>query len=107
MPWYSLAETNLTLAALAAAVLIADSASGQVCWVQYEVFNKDRKVAGPVNKECGRPADTGSAPFGNWGVETETSPRKDGFQFAGWCHDSYVCDNDGHCWTACGDDWYE
>ena len=41
------------------------------CPIQYEVFNKDRKVPGPVNEEYGLPGEANSAPFGNLGVETE------------------------------------
>ena len=71
------------------------------------MFNKDRKVPGPVNEECGLPGEGNSAPFGNWGVETETSGRKNGLQFAGWCRDKTVCDNNGDYWVACRDRWYE
>ncbi len=73
------------------------------------MWNKDRKVVGPVNEECGRPGDTGSAPFGNWGVETETSSREDGFQFAGWCRDHTACktNDPDDCSVMCRDKWYE
>ena len=35
------------------------------------------------------------------------SGRKGGFQFAGWCCNKTVCDNDGDCSVACEDRWYE
>lgn len=96
------------LMAMAMALFVVGSALGQVCHISYETKNRDRKVPGPVNEECGLSGgEVNSAPFGNWGVETETSARKDGYQFAGWCREKYVCDNEGECKRACRDRWYE
>ena len=78
----------------------------QDCEVDFSVFNKDRYVYGPVDAEC----DTGgphSAPFGNWGVKTETSDKEDGNQFQGWCRNRYLCDNNNTCKRHCTDAWYE
>jgi len=60
---------------------------------------------GPVDAEC--PNFLHSAPFGNWGVTSNFGKKQDGHQFDGWCHDAYVCDNDGNCGTVCRDGWYE
>lgn len=48
-----------------------------------------------------------TAPFGNWGVDTESSGRRDGHQFQGWCHNRRLCDNNGDCDDYCEDDWHE
>ena len=45
--------------------------------------NKERRVPGPVNTECGS-GPGHSAPWGNWGVDSNFGSRIDGFQFAGW-----------------------
>ena len=82
-----------------------------ICEVKFSVLNTDRYVYGPVETEC--PGGIHSAPFGNWGVKTETSDKKDGHQFDGWCHDHRVINESvppgvrGRYKTYCGDDWYE
>ena len=78
--------------------------------LDYETQNKSRKVRGPVaNIECGLPREFSTAPFGNWGVETETSRRYDGHQFQGWCQRTYACHTNDptECTTYCNDNWYE
>ena len=84
-----------------------------ICEVHFSVLNTDRYVYGPVETECAT-FWFHSAPFGNWGVKTETSDKKDGHQFDGWCHDKVVLVNEsvppgvrGRYKTYCGDDWYE
>lgn len=77
----------------------------QVCEIEFSVFNKDRYVYGPVATECSEWPH--SAPFGNWGVKTETSDKEDGHQFDGWCHSKFLCDNNDDCDWHCTDLWYE
>ena len=64
---------------------------------------------GSVKQECGAAqGHVNTPPFGNWCVETESTLRKDGHQFQGWCNDaSDLCDNIGECRDYSGDDWYE
>ena len=97
------------LAASAAFLLLAAQASAAgVCRIQYETKNKSRYVHGPVDVECGfSSGEIHTAPFGNWGVETESSGRRDGNQFQGWCRWDELCDNDGDCSTYCKDTWYQ
>ncbi len=84
-----------------------------VCQISYSGLNKARKVMGPVATECGHdgawppPGFPHSVPFGNWGVTSNIGHKIDGHQFNGWCHNSWVCDNDGNCDTHCQDGWYE
>lgn len=85
---------------------IAWKGEAQVCTISYSVFNKDRYVHGPINTECST-SGAHSAPFGNWGVNTESSDRKDGRQFEGWCSYRRLCDNNGKCKRYCEDGWYE
>jgi hypothetical protein len=77
----------------------------QVCTLSVTGLNRSRIVYGDVNVECGR--DIHSAPFGNWGVSSNVGKTQDGHQFDGWCHNHYVCDNQGNCQTSCRDGWYE
>ena len=51
------------------------------CQVRLRYYNRNRHVHGPVGTECG-PGH--SPPWGNWGVDSNASWRRDGFQFAGW-----------------------
>ena len=85
---------------------LAPQAIGQECEIDYEVKNSSRYVYGPVNEECGD-GEPHSVPFGNWGVDTESSDRKDGNQFQGWCKYRYLCDNNDDCSTHCQDPWYQ
>lgn len=78
----------------------------QICVIGYSVFNKDRHVHGPINNECSS-GGLHSAPFGNWGVDTESSDLHDGRQFEGWCKYRRLCDNNGDCKLYCKDQWYE
>ena len=68
--------------------LFADVARGQHCAVEVSGLNKDRKVSGPVSVECGG-LGFHSAPFGNWGVDSNHGDREDGHQFQGWCRNLY------------------
>lgn len=87
----------------------APQAHAQDCEIEFSVFNKDRYVYGPVATECGGGVwpFKHSAPFGNWGVKTETSDKEDGNQFQGWCRNRYLCDNNNRCKRHCTDAWYE
>ena len=97
---------QLTIAAMALWLTTQALASG-VCEIQYEYKNRDRYVHGPVNVECGFPHEVHTAPFGNWGVDTESSDRRDGHQFQGWCQDRELVDNEGGRSKYCKDDWYQ
>lgn len=77
-----------------------------VCRIEYSILNKDRYVYGGVDNECST-RGLHSAPFGNWGVDSELSDRVDGRQFEGWCKNRYICDRNGTCKTHCSDSWYE
>ena len=61
-----------------------------------------------MNTEC-RIGELNGPPFGNWGVETDTTRRKDGHQFQGWCTKHQVCDDDdpGDCTTYCKGTWFQ
>lgn len=94
---------------VALAVALAVQSHGRVCEIVYEMQNKDPKVRGPVaNIECGLPQETSTAPFGNWGIETESS-RRYRHQFQGWCHNTERCytNDPTKCKTYCKKDWYE
>ena len=63
----------------------AVSAHAERCIVDLVLLNRDRRVAGDIEAECG--GDGHSAPFGNWGVSFnfhQALGRKDRFQFSGW-----------------------
>lgn len=103
-------KRKVALIAFAAVLGLTAQARGQVCEIEYEMQNKARKVRGPVaNIECGLPQETSTAPFGNWGIETESSRRRDGHQFQGWCHNTEGCytNDTSDCKTYCKKDWYE
>ena len=100
-------KSTVVLAASAAFLLLADLAlAGGICNVRYVTKNKSRYVHGPVDEECGI-SEPNSPPFGNWGVETESTERSDGQQFQGWCHNQWLTDNDGNTEKYCKDGWYE
>jgi uncharacterized protein (TIGR03437 family) len=86
-------------------LLLALDAAGQVCRVSVSGINRNRRVIGGVNVEC--PVTLHTVPFGNWGVTSNFGQKVNGNQFQGWCHDSFVCDNNGNCNTSCQDGWYE
>ena len=83
------------------------------CQLSHSGLNQNRKVMGPVATECESegwwPPIPHSVPFGNWGVTSNVGHKIDGHQFNGWCHNSWVCDNNGDCDTHCTDwrGWYE
>lgn len=56
------------------------------CEIVATFYNKDRRVPGPVNQECGLTIHNYWAPdgFGNWGVDSSYGTRHDTYQFAGW-----------------------
>ncbi|MXY68380.1 MAG: hypothetical protein F4Y47_07450 [Acidobacteriia bacterium] len=95
---------------VAQAVALAVQSHGQVCEIEYQMQNKYRKVRGPVaNIESGLPQEPSTAQFGDWGIETESSRRRDGQQFQGWCHNTerrYTYDPT-KCNAYCKQDWYE
>ena len=94
----------LALALGAAPQLYAQAGHTGICEVRYKVWNKDRYVYGPVNAECG---GIHSAPFGNWGVRTESTNKHDGHQFDGWCRNRILCDNNNRCKQHCIASWYQ
>ena len=62
----------------------ATLAYAQRCVVDVVVLNRNRKVTGDVNVECGR---IHSKPFGNWGAIVRAfggHRLRDGYQFSGW-----------------------
>lgn len=83
--------------------LVPDSA-GQVCTLSIGGLNRLRRVTGSIHAEC---PGIHTAPFGNWGATSNFGQRRNGHQFDGWCHNSYVCDNWGNCRVDCTDGWYE
>lgn len=102
-------EAALLLLALglsAAPPAYAQADETGTCEVQYSFENKDRYVYGPIDNECSS-GGVHSAPFGNWGVQTESSDKKDGRQFEGWCRNRILCDNNNRCKRYCTDSWYE
>ena len=85
----------------------ASDAGAQVCRLSVAGLNRARRVMGPIAAECPGPGVIHTAPFGNWGVTSNFGRVQNGHQFQGWCHDTYVCDNEGNCRTDCDDGWYE
>lgn len=81
---------------------------GQVCTVNFQLWNRDREVNGEVNAECA--PGFHSTTWGNWGVNSNWGSREDGHQFQGWCHDqlmpngSQVCDDGWYEWNSCTQD---
>ena len=77
--------TSLVLAfALATAGVPVQASDEQTCVIVLTGQNRNRTVAGAVNVECG--GDGHSAPFGNWGVDSNYGNRTDTDQFSGWKH---------------------
>ena len=74
-----------SLAAAASVLLIVplEHVSAQVdsCIFRATFKNNTRRVPGAVNTEC---SWIHSPPWGNWGVDSGYSSRRDGYQFAGW-----------------------
>ncbi len=58
----------------------------EACVVVLTGQNRYRKVAGMVNVECGYPNEIHTAPWGNWGVQSNYGNIKDTDQFRGWKH---------------------
>lgn len=55
------------------------------CEIVFTFYNKDRRVPGPVNQECGWTLhNTPPRGFGNWGVDSNYGARTNAHQFAGW-----------------------
>lgn len=86
-------------------LVLAGTASAQVCRLSVAGVNRNRRVMGPVSAEC--PFSVHSVPFGNWGVTSPFGLKIDGRQFEGWCNNTRVCDNNGNCSVQCRDGWYE
>ena len=68
----------------------------EACVVVLKGQNRNRTVAGAVNKECGVIHD---APWGNWGVNSNYGPVYDGDQFKGWKPKGVQ-----HQWNSCTTD---
>lgn len=51
------------------------------CTADLAFYNLNRRIHGEVNVECG---GIHSAPYGNWGVNSNYGGREDGHQFPGW-----------------------
>lgn len=70
---------------IALAATFASPAAAQwpmpACRVTVSLENQLRRVTGTVMEEC---PGIHSAPFGNWGVESDYDSRKDKDQFRGW-----------------------
>lgn len=61
----------------------AQKAGNGVCRIEYRLVNKNRQIAGHLlSAEC--PGSIHSAPFGNWGVESNHDVRRNSRQFDGW-----------------------
>ena len=55
------------------------------CYIRYQFYNTQRSVSGQIAAECGGSSDNyHSAPFGNWGVNSNYGSLRDGYQFPGW-----------------------
>ena len=99
-----------TFLVLLAGALFASALGAQVCKISAAGLNRDRRVLGPVNTECG---GIHSAPFGNWGVTSNFGRILDAGQFQGWCHESevqfngegetpkVVCGSSHYQWNSC------
>lgn len=75
----------LTLAGIHAAALHAQTQGELYCTVIVEGQNRNRKLAGDLNVECGFQHEPHTAPFGNWGVSSNYSTElQDTDQFRGW-----------------------
>ena len=64
--------------------LVAQGFGEEACVITLKGQNRSRTVAGAVNKECGEGFH--SAPWGNWGVDSNYGNRTDTDQFRGWKH---------------------
>ena len=81
----NISRTRLLLSALLTLFFLAGpvaEALAAPCKITYTLYNRHRKVAGPVNVECtGLHDDQG---YGNWGVLSAYGGIYNGGQFAGW-----------------------
>ena len=73
--------------------------NAEVCIVILEGQNRNRKVAGVVNVECGLDTEPHGAPFGNWGVASNYGEISDTVQFRGWRYDGGPSWK--HQWNSC------
>ncbi len=55
----------------------------EACIVVLQGQNRNRTVDGEIDTECG---PVHSAPWGNWGVNSNYGPTRDTSQFQGWYH---------------------
>ncbi len=103
-------RSTILAALVAVSCLTVELLGSGVCRIDYQTKNKSRYVHGPVNVECGLSSgEVHSAPFGNWGVDTESTDRRDGHQFDGWCRGHRVCEDDDpdDCTTYCNGSWLQ
>ncbi|MFN9300414.1 MAG: hypothetical protein ACK6DZ_22270, partial [Acidobacteriota bacterium] len=69
-----------TLLVLTGFIISSVNCLAQTCTFSTAGLNSWRKVMGPVNLECGG-FTIHSAPFGNWGANSNFGLRNDGTQF--------------------------
>lgn len=63
--------------------------TGALCQTSVNFQNRQRRVHGPVNVECGNECFGGwpfchTAPYGNWGVDSYYGGPRNDYQFPGW-----------------------
>ena len=72
-----------------------EATASEACDVHVEFLNRERRVPGPVNVECGITPHNDKG-YGNWGVNSNMGSVENGDQFAGWKN------KDGHRqWQSC------
>lgn len=102
-------KVHLFAAALVLTLGFGTVVEGQVCTLNFQLWNRDREVNGEVNTECS-PSIHPTTTWGNWGVNSNWGTREDGHQFQGWCHDddmpdgSQACTDEGYEWNSCTQD---
>ena len=100
-----LAATLTVVAVLAAAPWLAAAQQPPQCQTTAYIENKTRRLTGAVDVECNEciywPIPMcHSAPYGNWGVDSNLQSRTNDDQFRGWKN------LDGHGqWNSCTSTW--
>jgi hypothetical protein len=98
-PQPPLVVTSLTVVTVTAIFCsVAVHSQSEMCVLTQYLENQNRKVVGPVHEECN--GSLHSAPFGNWGVDSNWNSRQDTNQFMGWKP------LDSHWeWNSCTDEY--